>query len=442
MSAHLQKYNLQVPRYTSYPTSPHFHDGVSAHDYENWLSNIPEDKPISLYLHIPFCKQLCWYCGCHTKITHNTERVHSYTDVLIREIKMVRARIGKKISVSHIAWGGGTPNYLSTEDFTRIMNAVRQHFFILDSAEIAVECDPRVLSNDMITTLAENGINRVSLGVQDFDLTVQEAINRVQPFTLVKEKVEALRTAGINSINFDLIYGLPKQTHETISETVRLTKELMPERVAVFGYAHVPWMKKHQKLMERFGLPEAPERRDLEQTTRDALINAGYDVVGLDHFALPHDTMAVAVKDGTLKRNFQGYTTDTSEYLIGFGASAISCVPEGYAANDTDILSYEETIMQGNLTTKRGIATSEEDVFRRRIIMEIMGSYALDTTPYASEKISDALIQLNDMEKDGLIEWQGKRLVVTELGRPFVRTIASVFDGYLNLADKKHSQAV
>ena len=438
----LEKYNRQVPRYTSYPTSPHFHDAISAVEYGKWLQNVPADKPVSLYLHMPFCKQLCFYCGCHTKITHNQERIHNYTDVIIREIELVRAKIGKSLKVSHIAWGGGTPNYIETDDFERIMATIRTHFTLLDDVEIAVECDPRVLADDMMDMFVKTGVNRISLGVQDFNIDVQEAINRVQPFELVQDCVSKLRARGISSINFDLIYGLPKQTAETLSETVRLTQKILPERIAVFGYAHVPWLKKHQRLMERFGLPAAPERRDLEQTTRDALVAAGYEEIGLDHFALPTDNMAKAHREGTLKRNFQGYTTDSSEYLLGFGASAISCIPEGYAANDTDIPAYEESIMNGVLTTKRGLATTESDVRRRRMIMEVMGSYSLNLSLHTEEDIEHALDALQDMQNDGLITWEGNHMHITDAGRPYVRTIASVFDVYLKPEEGKHSQAI
>ena len=319
----------RLPRYTSYPTAPHFSGSIGPETYAQWLKAIPRAATASLYLHVPFCRSMCWYCGCHTTIARRDEPISAYAAALRCELDLVSRRIERRIKVDHIHFGGGTPTIMAPELFVDLIGAIRHAFFVLSSAEIAVEIDPRTLTARMVDALGLAGVNRASLGVQSFDPVVQRAINRVQSFEETAEAVTSLRRAGIAGINFDLIYGLPYQTVASCLDTVRRSVELRPDRFSVFGYAHVPTFKKYQRKIAEAWLPDSLERLDQSYAIANALKEAGYLQIGLDHFALPGDAMAVAQRDGTLRRNFQGYTTDTSNLLLGFGASAIGHLPQG-----------------------------------------------------------------------------------------------------------------
>ncbi len=362
----LARYDRPVPRYTSYPTAPHFHAGIGPDAYRSWLAELPEDTRLSLYLHVPFCQQLCWYCGCHTTVARRYQPVTEYLDLLLAELDLVGAALGGRGPVSHVHFGGGTPTMIAPDDLRTLGERLRARFDILSDAEFAVEIDPRRLTRETVDALAAIGVNRASLGVQDVNPEVQRAINRWQPFTVVERVVDRLRDAGISGINFDLMYGLPRQTVGGVLQSVEAALRLRPARVALFGYAHVPWMKRHQRLIDESALPGPPERAAQFEAASARLGDAGYVAIGLDHFALPDDSLALALRHGRLRRNFQGYTTDTAPALLGFGASAIGSMPQGYVQNAVPMPAYRDAIRAGRLATARGIALANEDRARGR----------------------------------------------------------------------------
>lgn len=445
----LQKYGTRnVPRYTSYPTAPHFHDGIGAETYKDWLSKLTPDVPVSLYLHVPFCEQLCWYCGCATQVSRKYGPVAEYANVLEREIETVATHVRSSGPVRHLHWGGGSPNRLNADDFKRLMTILKLRFPFAEDAELAVEIDPRSLTDAQIETYALTGINRASFGLQDFAPHVQKAINREQSFETVRDRVEALRAAGIPDLNFDLMYGLPYQTVEDAENSVELALSMEPNRIAVFGYAHVPWMRKHQNLIPVEALPGTSMRRAQAIAIEDKLRAAGYVAIGLDHFARPDDSMAIAAANGALKRNFQGYTVDSAPALIGFGASSIGALPGGYIQNIADIRLYEESVRKTGLAVSRGIAMSDDDRLRRDIIEELMCKNRVDladTCRRAGIAVNDLLdddAPLLEMEEDGLLLWDGRRITLTEDGKPYVRVVAAFFDAYLQGGAGRHSGAV
>ncbi|MDD7911103.1 oxygen-independent coproporphyrinogen III oxidase [Pseudovibrio exalbescens] len=447
-SLELRYATQSVPRYTSYPTAPHFSEAVSGADYEGWLAAIPEDTPLSLYLHVPFCREMCHYCGCNTKATKQDEPVVAFTKTLRKEISIVLQKLGSKRPVQHIHWGGGTPSLLPREAFLATFELLKSGFEFLPDLEHAIELDPRTVTPYLAETLTMAGVNRASLGVQDFDLTVQESIGRVQSFECVEEACKALRGAGISEINFDLMYGLPHQTSETILRTVDLTKQLAPGRIALFGYAHVPWFKKHQKLISEDALPKTQERIELSDIARDALIAAGYTAIGLDHFALPEDSMAVALNDGTLKRNFQGYTTDKAETLLGFGPSSIGFLPKGYVQNIHETREWTRQVEDGALPIKKGIAVDADDLCRAHIIERLMTAYEVDIAEAAERfglnlnGFAESFAQLQPLQADGLVSIDGSLVKVTQVGERYVRVVAAAFDAYLHANAARHSVAV
>jgi oxygen-independent coproporphyrinogen III oxidase len=438
----------RLPRYTSYPTAPHFSSAVGPVTYAEWLRAIPARATASLYLHVPFCRSMCWYCGCNTTVARRDEPIAVYESALRCEIDLVARHIDRRIPVSHIHFGGGTPTILTPESFGDLMGTIRHSFFVTPSAEIAIEIDPRRLSAGMIDALALGGVNRASLGVQSFDPKVQSAINRVQSFTQTADVTNSLRRAAIAGVNFDLIYGLPHQTVASCLETVRQCVELRPDRLSVFGYAHVPTFKKHQRKIDADLLPDSLERHEQASAISEALRNAGYVQVGLDHFALPGDAMAVALREGRLRRNFQGYTTDAGDVLIGFGASAISALPQGYVQNETQIRSYSEAIAGGRLATVKGYALTDDDRLRADIIERIMCDYSVDLGAIcarhglAPETMLNAAPRLNELISDGIVALDGASLAVAEHSRFLVRSVAAAFDAHLDTSRQLHSRAV
>ncbi|MDD9919296.1 MAG: oxygen-independent coproporphyrinogen III oxidase [Alphaproteobacteria bacterium] len=442
-----EKYNIPVPRYTSYPTAPHFHDGISHEQAQQWLINLPEE-PISLYLHVPFCRQLCFYCGCHMKVVNGNKAIQDYVQTLQQEIQQVAQLIGRQQMVQHIHWGGGTPSVIPQNELKQLMKTLRECFDIQDDAEHAMELDPRVLDESYIDLLAEEGINRASIGVQDFDASVQKAINRVQPFEDVENVVNWLRKNGINNINFDLIYGLPEQNLDTIAQTISLTQKLTPTRIALFGYAHVPWMKKHQKILEKYDLPKAKNRQRLFDFAVQELENAGYMRVGYDHFALPDDSMAIAFKNKMLHRNFQGFTVDSADTLIGLGVSSISCLPAGYIQNYSDISEYRARVENSLLPVCKGVAVTKEDILRRCLIERLMCDYVVDVGKtcqqlgHSLNVLDDIWPKLEALAHDQLVEVSENIVKVTVTGKPFIRVIAACFDAYFEIKEQRHAQAV
>jgi len=438
----------QVPRYTSYPTAPQFHAGIGAKSYRRWLGGLDPAAPVSLYLHVPFCRRLCWYCGCNTYVASRYRPVATYRDLLLAEIDRVAAALPAGPRASRIHWGGGTPTILSPEDLLAIHARLRRHFDIGPESEIAIEIDPRVLDKPMVAALAEAGVRRASLGVQDFDPEVQRAINRWQPYERTAAAAEALREAGIGNINLDLIYGLPHQTLASLLRTIDLAVGLAPQRIALFGYAHVPWLKPHQQLLPAADLPGPAARWDQAMGAAERLQALGYDWIGLDHFALPGDDMAEAARTGRLRRNFQGYTTDDAETLLGFGASAIGRLPQGYVQNIAEVKEWEAAVGGGDLPIARGIALDDDDRLRRFVIERLMCDLEVDlaactrafgeTTEYfATERKA-----LAALAAEGLIEIEGERLRLTAEGRPLMRLVAAVFDRYLAASAGRHATAV
>ena len=444
----IAKYDRRVPRYTSYPTAPHFSAKTTPQDYAAWLRALPDDTPLSLYLHVPFCAALCLFCACHTTVVHRPEPLNAYADTLQAEIDLLATAIGRKLTVRHLHWGGGTPTSLPPAALEAVMRRLRERFDFAPDAEIAVETDPRTLSSEDVAGLARIGTTRVSLGVQDFNLEVQRAINRHQSLEVTASCAERLRAVGITSLNLDLIYGLPHQTLEGVKRTVAQAMSLKPDRAAVFGYAHVPWMKRHQSLLPESALPTAMERFAQRQAVEDVIVAHGYTTIGLDHFARPEDGLATAADQARLKRNFQGYTADDAPVLLGIGASSIGCLPQGYVQNQHTVPMWRTAVRNGTLPVARGIALTPEDRLRRAVIEEIMCRSAVDLRVVAAAHDADpaslmsAAPALQDLARDGLIEWDGYQVVVTQAGRPFVRSVAATFDTYLQAGQARHSAAV
>ena len=442
------KYDRKVPRYTSYPTAPHFSAAVTPNDYGSWLADLPDSAALSIYLHIPFCASLCLFCACHTTVVRNPEPMQAYAEVLKREIDLVAAAIGRRLLVRHIHWGGGTPTALPPGSMVAVMDHLRANFALAAEAEIAVEIDPRTLTDASRHALAAIGTNRVSLGVQDFDPLVQAEIKRHQSYDLTASCVEKLRRQGIPSVNLDLIYGLPHQTENSVRQTVSQAMALSPDRAAVFGYAHVPWMKKHQSLLPEAALPGPGERFRQRGAIEQVVTDAGYRTVGMDHFAHPRDSMAAAAAEFRLRRNFQGYTTDDAPVLIGLGASSIGSLPAGYVQNHAAVPTWRDSVRAGMLPVARGIALDPDDRLRRAVIDRIMCDFAVDLRAevggdrVALADLMDAAPALEEMERDGLVNWDGAALRVTADGRPFVRTIAAAFDRRLQPGEARHTASV
>ena len=444
----LEKYDRRVPRYTSYPTAPHFTTSVGAGVYERWLASLPAAVPLSLYLHVPFCDSLCWFCGCHTKIVRRYRPVADYLDLLLREIDMVAGRLGGGRPVSHLHWGGGSPTILAGADVLRLGRRLRDRFALEPDAEFAIEIDPRGLEDEVIDALAEIGVNRASIGLQDVNPRVQQAINRVQTLETTASAADRLRAAGIRSLNVDLMYGLPHQTVEYMRATVQAALSLAPDRISLFGYAHVPGMKPHQRLIPEETLPDGPERLAQADAASAALASAGYRSVGLDHFARPGDPLAEAAATGRLRRNFQGYTVDRAPALIGLGPSAIGALPDGYVQNAAPMHVYRDAIGAGRLAIVRGAVLSREDRLRRAVIERIMCDLRVDLAEVCavySESpavFAPELARLTEFVDDGIVDISGKVIRVRSDARPLLRCVAAVFDAYLDPAGQRHARAV
>jgi oxygen-independent coproporphyrinogen-3 oxidase len=445
-TALIAKYGVRVPRYTSYPSAAQFTADITEADQRAWLGSLEADAAVSLYVHVPFCDRLCWYCGCHTGVVHRRSPIEDYVRTLRREIGLVRAALPARLAASALHFGGGTPNMLSPQDLRSIIGELRATFAFGNPFEMAAELDPRILTNEWIEAAAELGLSRASLGVQDLDADVQAAINRRQPFAQVEWAVQRLRAAGVGSINLDLMYGLPKQNVVSVLATIEEILTLAPERIALFGYAHVPWMKPHQKLLPEAELPDAGERYDQQDAAAERLAKAGYVRIGLDHFAKPGDDLAVALRRGALRRNFQGYTADRARTVLGLGASSISAFADGYAQNAARIPQWKEAVEAGRLATARGLAVGAHERLRGAIIERLMCDLEVDIARLCAaagkplSAFAPELFRLREMETDGLVRRQGARIEVTAAGRPFIRTIASVFDPHSQPA--RHVAAV
>ena len=424
-----------VPRYTSYPTAPHFHAGINAATYAQWLKALPHDARLSLYLHVPYCHSICLYCGCHTKAVRRFDPIKAYTRHLMREVEMIGALVPQR-KVTHWHWGGGTPSIIGPALMREVVAKVRDHFDLTALQEHAIELDPRHLDDEMIAALTDCGINRVSLGVQDFAPHVQEAIGRIQPFEQVRDVVTRLRKAGIANINIDLMYGLPLQTIDDVRTSARLAASLSPQRLALFGYAHVPWFKSHQKVINEADLPGVSERIVQADAAAQIFTAAGYDAIGLDHFARPEDDLAIAAREQRLHRNFQGYTTDEADALLGLGASSISRLPQGHVQNAVDMGSYGRAIAGGRLATIKGLAFSDDDKLRGAIIERLMCDMRVDLDAFACATkaqmlLDGARLRLDELEQAGIVTREGHVISMTKHGRALTRLAAAAFDSWL-----------
>ena len=427
-----------MPRYTSYPTAPHFTDAIGPDQHAKWLARLPKAATLSLYLHVPFCSSLCFYCGCTTKATRRPGPVSAYVTRLEREIDLLAEHAGGR-AITHIAWGGGTPSLIGPEALKRLYARIEERFDLEPLAEHAIELDPREISAELVDALAAIGVDRTSLGVQDFSAHVQTAIGRVQPFGTVERAVVLLREAGISAINLDLMYGLPHQTERDVRRTAHLASVLGPDRLALFGYAHVPWVRANQRLIDQSALPGAAERLDQAEAARATLMELGFAPIGLDHFARPSDPMAIAAANGRLRRNFQGYTVDQADALIGLGASAISRFPQGFTQNAPDSASYLRAIEAGRFATVRGVAFTQDDIKRGALIERLMCDLHVDLD---DDVLRDASPRLAPLIADGLLSIEGHRIAMTATGRPFVRLAAAALDARLQAGNARHSVAV
>ncbi len=448
----VRKYDISAPRYTSYPTAVEFREFNPTAPLLSHLdrSNRDGSLPLSLYFHLPFCETLCWFCGCTTVITTSRSAADTYLDYLEKEIALLASRVHPDRRVVQLHYGGGTPTFFQPPQLARLAELTRRHFKFAPDAELSVEVDPRRLSHAQVIALRESGFNRASLGVQDFNPQVQEAVHRIQPRAMTEQVISWLRTERFTSINLDLIYGLPYQTVDSFADTLAQVLELNPDRLAVFSYAHVPWMKPAQKLLEREAALPSPETKlAMLKLITETLTSRGYVYIGMDHFARETDELAVAQAAGTLQRNFQGYSTRAGVEILAFGISAISQTPFSYRQNHKTLLPYYAALDRGEVPASRGLELSEEDARRREIIMRVMCHLRLDYAALSREfgadfatRYATELARLQPLANDGLVELSATGLKVTELGRLFLRNIAVCFDAYYAPESKRHSRTV
>jgi oxygen-independent coproporphyrinogen-3 oxidase len=434
----LNKYNRPGPRYTSYPTAPVWQENFGPSDLQEVFRKAdPGGAPVSLYMHLPFCESLCLFCACNVVIQKDKKAAAPYLETLKREMEQVSRHVSRRRPVIQFHWGGGTPTYLNPEQMEELFGYARERFTFASDAEIGVEVDPRVTTAKHLETMRRLGFNRLSLGIQDFNPEVQRAVHRIQPYEMTRDTIQAGRRLGFESINVDLIYGLPHQTAQSFGETVDKVIGLGPDRVAMFSYAHVPWLKKQQGSFVKY-LPEGMEKFRIFQRGLEGFLAAGYLYIGLDHFARPSDELAVAQKNRTLHRNFQGYTTKAGADLYGMGVSAISGIGVAYAQNYRDLASYEAAVQAGGLATMRGYRLTADDLVRRAVISrllchtvirkrEVERDFAISFDDYFEEELG----RLEEFIADGLVRMSAEEIRVTVLGQIFIRNVAMIFDAYL-----------
>ncbi|MBY6067684.1 oxygen-independent coproporphyrinogen III oxidase [Leisingera aquaemixtae] len=444
--AELGLFDAKVPRYTSYPTAPHFGKETDSAQFSSWISKISPGSSISLYVHVPFCRRLCWFCACRTQGTHSDAPVEAYAEVLKAEIALLKAQLPEGITLSRLHWGGGTPTLLSADLIRGLAAAITEAIPLAPRAEFSVEIDPNEIGDRRLDALAEAGMNRASVGVQDFDSTIQQAIGRIQSFESTRAAIEQLRAHGITSLNADILYGLPHQTPAIMTESVQKLLSLTPDRVAVYGYAHVPWMAGRQSMIRSDALPTPESRLELFETARQLFLWDGYREIGIDHFARPHDGLAVAQQTGRLRRNFQGYTDDPAEVLIGIGASAISRFPQGYAQNAPGTSNYVRAIRDGQFATARGHAFGGEDLLRARLIEALMCDFRICREEILSrfavpEDRLEQMFEAASAAFPGMLAVSAKGLAIREEAHPLTRMIARSFDAY-DLSQAGHSTAI
>lgn len=442
----LEKFDINGPRYTSYPSADRFHSDFCETDYIGALKRTAKiQEPLSLYFHLPFCPNICYYCGCNKIITKDHGRSAKYIKYLAKEMTMVCNTMGiKKIPVSQLHWGGGTPTFLSHEEMTELMHHTREHFELLPGGEYSIEIDPRRVSENDIALLAELGFNRISLGVQDFNLAVQEAVHRIQTIEETQAVMDWSRKYGFKSRSVDLIYGLPKQTPETFQVTVDAVLNMSPDRLSVYNYAHLPHIFKPQRRIAEADLPPASAKLDILSNTIERLSEADYQFIGMDHFAKPDDELAIAQREGKLHRNFQGYSTQAECDLLAFGISSIGKVDNCYSQNVRTLDEYYAALDHGHLPVLRGMELDEDDILRRELIGELMCQFTLNTQAFAkahgidfSNYFKAELEELADLEEAGLLEWHGADLQVPIKGRLLARRVAMTFDRHLRESQAK-----
>ncbi|TCD14943.1 oxygen-independent coproporphyrinogen III oxidase [Oricola cellulosilytica] len=437
-----------IPRYTSYPTAPHFADQAGLAIAHERLATLPENGPVSLYLHVPYCDRLCWFCGCHTKHTLKYEPVQRYVEALVAEIALARERAGKRLRAGQVHFGGGSPSMLRLPEFDRLSTALRTSFLIDEKTEISVEIDPSDVTPETLDGLRLLGVTRASIGVQDFDEAVQKAINRPQTYGQTRDVVAELRSTGVDSLNIDALYGLPLQTLERLETTIGKVLSLGPDRIALFGYAHVPWLKKHQTMIREQDLPGTRARFDHARRAAELISAAGYDRIGIDHFAKPDDGLAKAARAGRLHRNFQGYTADPCRTLVGLGASSISFYGNAYVQNIVPTSQYETAVHAGTLPAMRGVRLTLDDQIRAFMIERLMCDFALSFSHIerrfgsaARSYIAEARLACAN-DRFGLSEVTGHGVTIPDEARPFARIVASRFDAYLSESWVRYSKAV
>ncbi len=438
----LSKFSRHAPRYTSYPTAVEFKD-LSEDDVLEYLRS---DKPLSLYFHLPFCKSACYFCGCNVIYTSKADKREKYIKYLEKEMQTLSNRLDTSRIVRQVHFGGGTPTFSTPEELKKIYDLIKKYFKNYEEdAEISVEIDPRFFSREHMDVMKEFGVNRISFGVQDFNEKTQKAINRIQPFDLTEEAVKIARDAGINSINIDLIYGLPYQSLETFKKTLDLVIKLNPDRLAVFNYAHVPWMKKGMRKIDETTLPTPEEKLKIFKYVIDFFESNGYVMIGMDHFAKPQDELFKAIEKGELHRNFQGYTTKGGADLIGVGLTSISETEDLYMQNYKDLKSYEKAVDEGKIPVFRGVILSEEDKIRKYIIMEMMANFSFDIKRFENkfginffEKFRNEIKELQEFIDEGLVEITPEKINVNKTGSLLIRNIVLPFDEYFKkMANQK-----
>ena len=427
-----------VPRYTSYPTAAEFSDKVGARELEAALAAIGPDQPISLYVHIPYCHEICWYCGCNTGAANKTQRLESYLETLRSEIELIAGKLGGRGRVRRTAFGGGSPNAISPQQFDELLANLRTAFLAHD-AQLSIELDPRSLNEPWFEAIADAGIGRASLGVQTLETKVQRAIGRIQPDNLIRTAVDELRRAGVSSLNFDLMYGLPYQGLADLEATLASTLEMRPERIALFGYAHVPHLIPRQRRIDGNALPDAEMRFSQAELGHRILTHAGYDPIGFDHYAQPHDPLSLAARKGQLRRNFQGFTDDATDVLIGLGASAITQFPGLIAQNEKNTGRYKIRVSSGLLPATHGIVRGADDKRRGRIIEQLLCNGEAEVRDCLEPALMDRLRPFLDR---GLATIECGRLRMPDYGRPYARVIASLFDNYRQPDARRFSSAI
>ncbi|NOR61255.1 MAG: oxygen-independent coproporphyrinogen III oxidase [Rhodobacteraceae bacterium] len=439
-------FDKNVPRYTSYPTAPHFHADVGGPEFTYWLETLDTEKPVSLYIHIPFCERLCWFCACRTQGVTTLSPVEAYVDVLLEEIAMFKATRPEGLKLGRLHFGGGSPTILTPALIDKLMAAILDSTPFDTDYEFSVEIDPTACNDAKIEAFARGGMNRASIGVQDFNPKVQEAIGRPQTYELTRDTVESLRRHGINSVNIDMVYGLPFQGLDELKNTVELVLSLTPDRVALFGYAHVPWMAKRQKMIDEDSLPGAHERFEQAEVAAQMFANSGMDVIGIDHFAKPSDSLAIAARNGHLRRNFQGYTDDRCIALIGLGASSISRFPQGYIQNNAATTNYIKSITSGDWSAAKGFSLGIADQVRARAIETLMCDFEIDLqalTATYGDFAKPVQADCKRLAKDyqGFASLINNRFVILPEGRSLTRIIASGLDAF-NAPNHRHSSAI